>query len=248
MSFNDLAAKFRQHAAKQADTKAEAPPNFEELYLVRARILGVLIQDARQAADLDTDTCAQRVGVARETFEAWEMGKAMPSLPQLELLAYAVGLPISHFWGTDLTDTYERQNIDSGEYVQVRNRLIGAMLRAARENAGLTPDQLARATGISNGHVTAYELGTRPIPSPVLVSLASACRVNMAYFLENGNRVGEFLLLQEDLKAFSALPDTLRQFIAQPINQPYLEIARKLAEMGTSELREIATSILDITL
>ncbi len=83
---------------------------------------------------------------------------------------------------------------------------------------------------------------------PVLVSLASACRVNLPYFLEHGNRVGQALLLQEDMKEFSALEPDTRKFVSKPVNKPYLDLARKLADMGTNELRTIAEMILEITL
>ena len=131
----------------------------------------------------------------------------MPSLPQIELLAYALGVPISHFWGTStLLERNARQDVDIDEYVTLRNHLIGALLRAAREQANLTPEQFAAEAGIPPGNITAYELGQRPDPDAVLATLASVCRVNLSYFLENGNKVGTFLLLQEDLKNFSDLP------------------------------------------
>lgn len=247
MSFDDLAAKFRKHAKDQADEQGAAATNFKELHLVRARILGVLIRDARQAANISAETCAERAGVSADEFASWEMGSAMPSLPQLELIAYTVGLPLSHFWGTEMTGKSDH-GVNSDDYTQIRDRLIGAMLRAARENVKLTPAQLADAAGISEAEVGPYELGQRSIPTPVLVSLASACKVNMSYFVENGNRIGQFLILQEDLKLFTDMPEAMRKFVVQPVNQPYLELARKLSEMGTSELRSIATSILDITL
>ncbi len=248
MSFDDLAARFREQAEKNAPPGDDAPPDFGELYLLRARILGVLIRDARQAADLSSETCAERVGVPVATFDAWEMGKAMPSLPQLELLAYTLGVPISHFWGTEMSDAHARKHVDTAEYLALRNRLIGAALRSAREAANLTPEQLANQTGLSPGHIAAYERGQRAIPTPVLASLATACGVSIGHFLENGNRVGQFLLLQEDVKHFSELPESLRQFVAQPVNQPYLELAHKLAQMGTDDLRSIAAAILEITL
>jgi transcriptional regulator with XRE-family HTH domain len=248
MSFDDLAARFRKQAEKHEQAEEAAPPAFDELYLLRTRILGVLIRDARQAADMSIETCAERVGVPVRVLDAWELGKDMPSLPQLELLSYTLGVPISHFWGTEMSETHEQMRVNTEEYLALRNRLIGAGLRTAREAANLTPAQLAERTGITAQHITAYERGQRAVPTPVLVSLASACNVSMSHFLENGNRVGQFLLLQEDLKNFSELPEHLRQFIAQPVNQPYLELARKLSEMGTDELRSIATSILDITL
>lgn len=244
MSFDDLAAKFRD----QADQSGGGPSDFTELYRVRARILGVLIRDARQSAQMSATTCAERVGVPVETLDDWELGRAVPSLPQLELLAYTLRLPISHFWGTELLAPEQHQLLDAEEYHKLRDRLIGMALRKARRNARLTVAELAEAAGVSADHVRAYETGLRAIPTPVLASLASACRVNMTHFLENDNRVGRYLLLQEDIRKFSDLPETVRQFVAQPVNEPYLDLALRLSQMETDELRAIATAILEITL
>ncbi len=126
--------------------------------------------------------------------------------------------------------------------------MIGALLRSIRQQRNLTPDQLATAAGCSVSNINAYELGQRPIPTPILISLASACGVNLSYFLENGNRIGTFLILQEDLKHFSALPENVRHFVSAPVNQPYIELAMKLSQMGTDQLRGIAEAILEITL
>ena len=246
MSFSDIAARMRQHAA---DTAEEIKPtDFEEIYKLRARILGVLIRDARLAAGLTYEECAEKVGVAPDTLERWELGLTMPSLPQVEVLAYTLGMPISHFWGSEMLEEQEQQPIDPHEYMDLRNRLIGALLRAAREQANLTQEHLAEAAGVAVGNVAAYELGQRPIPTPVLSSLASACRVNLSYFLENGNKVGTFLLLQEDMKAFTDLPEEVRHFVARPTNLPYIELTMKIAKMGTTELRSVAEAILEITL
>jgi transcriptional regulator with XRE-family HTH domain len=142
----------------------------------------------------------------------------------------------------------QRRQIDQEEYVALRNRLIGGLLRAARQQRDITPEQLAADAGISASNVTAYELGQRPIPAPVLMTLASVCQVNLSYFLENGNRIGEFLVLQEDLKNFTCMPDEVRQFVASPINQPFVDLAMRLAKMGTDDLRGVAEAILNITL
>lgn len=249
MSFDDIAARLRKHADQKAEKKEVAPPNFEELYLLRARILGVLIRDARQAAGLTLEASAEQVGITPAALDSWELGTAMPSLPQVELLAYTLGVPISHFWGTSmLLERDVRQPVDIHEYITVRSHLIGALLRAAREQANLTPDQLAAEAGIPPGSISAYELGQRAIPTPILATLASACRVNLSFFLENGNKVGTFLMLQEDLRNFGELAPEVRRFVAAPTNQPYIELAMRLSQMETHELRTIAEALLEITL
>lgn len=247
MSFSDIADRMRRHSDERAE--GGAPRNFDELYLLRARILGVLIRDAREAAGASLELCADRIGIDPELLEAWEYGEAMPALPQIELLAHTLQVPLSHFMGAQtLAQQAEQQGIDAHEYVTLRQRLIGAVLRQARVNANLTPEQLAHEAGVTAAHVQAYELGRRPIPLPVLMTLASVCGVNLSTFFEDVSRVGDFLALQEDLKRLAEMPEEMRRFVTRPVNQAYLELAMKLSRMSAQEMRDIAEAILNITL
>ena len=65
---------------------------------VRAKKLGVLVRDVRQASGESLQECAQALGVSEETFEAYELGERSPSLPELEALAYYLNVPVEHFW------------------------------------------------------------------------------------------------------------------------------------------------------
>ncbi|NLE52321.1 MAG: helix-turn-helix transcriptional regulator [Chloroflexi bacterium] len=247
MSFSDIADRMRRHSDERADFGSAR--NFEELYLLRARILGVLIRDARQAAGLSLDECAERVDVDAGTLEAWELGEAMPSLPDVELLAQALQVPLSHFMGAQTLDQRaERPEVDVREYITLRQHMIGGLLHQARINAGLTPEQVATEAGIPTAHIRAYELGRRAIPLPVLVTLASACRISFSTLLEDASRIGDFLSLQEDLKRFAEMPLEMRRFVTKPVNQAYLELAMRLSKMSSQEMRDIAEAILNITL
>lgn len=224
-------------------------PDLDEVYLLRARILGVLIRDAREAAGLSEEACAAVVGVVPETLRAWELGQTMPSLPDLELLAYHLHVPVSHFWATEPSLEQERHpSVDRDAYRLLRDRLIGALLRAAREERGLSLEALAAEVGVAPGTLLAYELGQRPVPLPVLSSLASACHVPLSYFAESNNRVGHFLEQQENLRRIADLPDDVLRFISSPSNRPYLDLVMKLAALDTDRLRAVAEAILDITL
>jgi transcriptional regulator with XRE-family HTH domain len=248
MSFSDFAARLRHKSTSRAEPARE-PQNFDDLYLLRARILGVLIRDARQTARLSLDECAAQVGVDTDTLLRWEFGQAMPSLPQVELLAYALDVPVSHFWGTKtLAEQTSRRAVDHDQYVLLRNRLIGAMVRAARQQRGLSVEQVAEDTGLTVDQLTAYELGYQPIPLPVLVTLAHACQMNLSALVDGNSRVGAALTQRQDAERFQTLPDEVRHFAAQPINESYLDLAMRLSQMSTSELRGIAEAILNITL
>jgi hypothetical protein len=53
---------------------------------------------------------------------------------------------------------------------------------------------------------------------------------------------------QESIQRFLELPPDMQNFIAQPINRPYLELAQRLSEMEVNKLRGIAEGLLEITL
>jgi transcriptional regulator with XRE-family HTH domain len=70
---------------------------------LRSRKLGVLIRDARVAARKTIPECAHILGVTPGIFRAWEEGRRSPSLPELEVLSYALNLPLSRFWSKEAT-------------------------------------------------------------------------------------------------------------------------------------------------
>lgn len=251
MSFDDVAAQLKTLKAKQqqAQPTQDTPVDLEEMYAIRARMLGVLIRDARDASGFDVPELATALDVRPQTLQNWEYGRATPSLPQIELLAYVLQVPISHFWGTEtFAKQREGRTIDGQEYATVRDRMIGLLIRAARDEKNLTLEDLAARLQIDATTLNAYENGRQPVPMPVMVSLASVLNVNLSYFLDHSGRVGEFLEIQEALEVFARMPDDVREFVSIPANQVYIQVAMALADIPTDNLRKLAESLLDITL
>jgi len=83
--------------------------DFDEAYRIRSKMLGVLIRDARLYASRAVEECAQILQVTPELFEQWEHGEAVPDLPQLELLAYYLDVPVNHFWSQQLLGERDRE-------------------------------------------------------------------------------------------------------------------------------------------
>ena len=122
---------------------------------LRTKKLGVLIRDARIASRRDVDECAKAVGVTSGIFRAYEEGRRAPSLPELETLVYYLKLPIHHFWGQSSIsdDAPPTEPLDLPRLVEVRQRMIGALLRQQRNNASLSIKSLTQETGISGAHI-----------------------------------------------------------------------------------------------
>ncbi len=249
MTLGDFGARFKQAKAAQTGADEAKPYNFEESYRLRARMLGVLIRDARVSSARTPEDCARLLNVPVEVFEAWELGDDAPDLPQLELLAYFLEVPVSHFWGQDViahdptTATAVKQ-----EYLSLRHRMIGALLRQAREEANLSVAQVAEAAGLSPERLELYELGELAIPMSELHVLSSAVRRNMDYFVEMSGYIGELLRIREEWKQFQSMDEDVRHFAANPSNLAFLRIAMMFSEMPTEQLRKIAAGLADITM
>ncbi len=217
---------------------------------LRTKKLGVLIKDARLSARRTPEECAQAIGVTKNTFRSYEEGKRAPSLPELELLAYYLKLPIEHFWGKASLSGEQppAEPLDMPRLVELRQRMIGALLRQERTNADLSLKTLSDETGISTARLKAYELGERPIPLPELETMISALSSRIENFFDQSGPIGGWITDEKAVRLFLQLPKDLQAFICQPVNRPYLDLARKLSSMSNEQLRAVAEGLLDITL
>ena len=216
---------------------------------IRTKKLGVLIRDARLAARRNTQDCAEAIGVTKGVFRSYEEGLRAPSLPELETLVYYLDMSMEHFWGKEVkSETAARhQRIDLPRLLAIRQRKIGALLRQERMNASISIRNLAHQTGIASSRIKAYELGERPIPLPELEVLVQTLGGRIETFFDRSGPIGQWMISEEAIQHFLEMPTELREFVALPVNRPYLELAMKLSNMSRDKLRSVAEDLLDIT-
>ena len=251
MDFKDVSSKFKQANRGQASASAQPGTlDFAESYHIRAKMVGVLLRDARLNADRSLGDCARLLSVSGQQVEDWEYGEGVPSLPQLELLASYLDVPITHFWSTETltgSDDGKHQHIQQ-EYLALRDRMVGALLRQAREDGGISLETLSNASHLPVDLLTDYELGDVPIPLHELSVLASHVNKNMSYFLESSGFIGQLLTARQEWKDFADMPEEVRRFAANPLNAGFIEFAVMLSQMPTDKLRQMAESMLEITM
>ncbi len=73
----------------------------EELFQKK---LGIVIKSAREIRKQSIEVCANAIGVEASTFLLYENGEIAPSLPELEVLAYFLEVPIQHFFNSTLEE------------------------------------------------------------------------------------------------------------------------------------------------
>jgi transcriptional regulator with XRE-family HTH domain len=216
---------------------------------IRTKKLGVLLRDARLASRKTLQECAEAIGVTKGVFKSYEEGRHSPSLPELEVLVFFLKLPINHFWGNEAIsdDLPSTAPLDLPRLLLVRQRMIGALLRQAREKVNKSVRELSQETSIPSSRLKSFELGERPIPVPDLEILLGALDSRVETLFDQSGPVGQWMSDQKAISDFLKLPTDLRNFASQPVNIPYLELARKLSTMSTDRLRSVAEDLLDIT-
>lgn len=217
---------------------------------IREKKLGLLIRDARMAERRSIKECAEAIGVKPGVFRAYEEGRRAPSLPELEALVFFLKIPISQFWGNEtVSDTPPPLTFeDIKRLISLRHRMIGALIRQERTNVNMSIRHLSAGTGISQSRLKAYELGERIVSVPELEAILAVMGTRIEKFFDQSGPVGEWLVSQQAMQKIMELPKEIQDFICQPVNRPYLELAMKLSSMSRDKLRSVAEGLLDITL
>lgn len=220
----------------------------EEALTIRAKILGVLLRDSRLAANKSAAQCAEVLGVSSRVYKAYENGTKSLSLPELELLAYFTDTPIPHYWGDEvISDDVQLEDFDTEQVLLLRRRLIGAHLRQARLDQDKTLKEIASAAGISSRRLSSYEMGDKPIPLPELELLSKALGMTIDDFAETSGPIAAWSRARYARQEVERMPADLQKFISDPLNRPYLELARQLAALPGQHMRELAENMLEIT-
>jgi transcriptional regulator with XRE-family HTH domain len=217
---------------------------------LRGKIIGVLLRDARIDAGKAPKDCGTVLGISASAYAAFELGKKSLSLPELELLAYYLDIPLTHFWGDEiLTEAPERAtDVNTEALIKLRHRIIGLQIRQARVSNGIAIKELAAAVGVTPHRIKAYELGAQPVPVPELETLAWVLGMKIDNFFERQGPVGEWDASRRAYEKFKELPQDVQEFVMNPINEAYVRVAIRLAEMPAGRLKDMAELLLDITL
>jgi len=220
----------------------------EKLFL-RNKILGVMIRDARHKAGKTQDDCGAFLGISASTFSDIEYGERPISLPELEAFAFLADVPLEHFFGdTLLEENSGARQPPSDELIELRNRVIGVLLRQARSVAGRTQVDCAEFLSVPDSRISAYEYGQTPIPLSELEALAGFLVTPVQTFVdEEHNPIGQQLRRKHTLEELEHLPREIQAFVLEPLNVNYLQTALKLSKMPADDLRAIAESLLEIT-
>ncbi|MCS7251073.1 MAG: helix-turn-helix transcriptional regulator [Anaerolineae bacterium] len=218
---------------------------------IRRKILGLALRQAREGAGKTIKDCAMLLGIPPARYQAYEAGRMDFTLPELEALAWFFQRPLSTLLEPDrhsASPSKDGLTESIPELLTLRHRIIGLILRQARERAGKSLREVAMFLGCSPRRIKAYESGERPVPLVHLERLCLYLGVSISEFYDVDSPIGQSVLLLDQIERFRTLPPEIRVFVTSPVNLPYLRIATRLAGLPADRLRHIAEDLLEITL
>jgi transcriptional regulator with XRE-family HTH domain len=216
--------------------------------LLRSKMLGAKLRKTRKDRGKSLKETADLIGTTTGKLSAYERGQRIISLPELEMFAYKFDVPLRYFLKADTPETSKRSLPDPELLISLRQKMIGAQLRAHRMQTDMSLRKLARTLDIPPSRLSAYERGTRPIPISELDALSSAIGHTIEEYVDHDGPVGEWEQQLQAVEVLSKLSPELRDFLSKPVNEPYLHLAKQLSELQVEKLRTVAEGLLEITL
>jgi transcriptional regulator with XRE-family HTH domain len=215
---------------------------------LRTKMLGAMLREARLKANMSLKEVAAKIGSTSGAVSSYEHGRKGISLPELELFAYHLNIPLEHFITGSTIRTKQKTDFDPTTMVSLRQRMVGALLRKQRTEAEMSIRALADNAGLPSKRLSSYERGDRPIPLPELERLVKILGQSLDDYIDREGPVGEWASNMQAFANLLQLPSDLREFLSTPENQSYLRAAKHISELSVEKLRALAESLLDLTL
>jgi transcriptional regulator with XRE-family HTH domain len=240
----DLRKKLEAISKKRAEKEAQERAAQQ---ILQQKIVGVLIRRTRLKAGKSLKETAIVLDCPPERLSQYESGERAISLPEAEALARFFSVTID-----DLLDETRQEEEPPppppSELIRIRHKIIGVQLRQARQAASLTQKELAEAVDIPASRLSQYERGQRPIPLSELETLIEVLNLDF-YELVDADLGPDSPQArhQRNVQRLTMMPEHIQDFVLNPVNAMYVEMAVKVSKLPVNTLRQIAEGLLDIT-
>ena len=201
------------------------PSSLPRYYEIRNRMLGIQIKKNRFQHNQTIEQLAQLCEIPASDLETFESGQTPIPLPLFLKISEVLHLPYERIQPTEIISPVEIQvpPVVQPEEIPQQPESEPAM---ASES-----DLLEQPITQTNASPLPQE------PEPVVIT------ETIPVVPDENIQIPVSIL--ED---FPGISEELREFITKPVNVPFLELAMKLSRMDAKKLRDIAESLLEITL
>jgi transcriptional regulator with XRE-family HTH domain len=207
--------------------------------------IGHQLIKAREAAGKSAKDCALVLGIPLKKYQEMETCEILPSLPELESMAYFLGVLPDDLLKNQ-TIEFEKQNVNTEQlqqFIQLRHRILSATLQLTRSQKNLSLKEVSSLSGISTARIKRYEMTSTPIPLNDLTALCKALETTLSVLFDQSGFLAERQKKMESERSIHQLPVELQDFITDPENLSFLHLAVRLKETGIENLESLAAGL-----
>jgi transcriptional regulator with XRE-family HTH domain len=207
--------------------------------------IGHQLTNAREAAGKAARECALVLGIPLKKYQKMENGEILPSLPELESMAYFLGVLPDDLL-KDQMIKFEKQNVNTEQlqqFIQLRHRILSATLQLVRSQKNLSLKEVSSRSGISTARIKRYEMTSTSIPLNDLSALCKALETSLPALFDQSGFLAERQKKMERERSIRQLPVELQDFITDPENLSFLHLAVRLKETGIENLESLAAGL-----
>jgi len=201
------------------------PSSLPRYYELRNRMLGIQIKKNRYQQNQSVEQLAQVCEITPSDLETYENGQTPIPLPLFLKISEVLHLPYERIQPAESISPVEIEVPPVVQPDEILQQLVPEPTMATESDFVEPPITQSDANPIPQG------------PEPVVLNETIPVLTE-----EN------IPSLQSLIEEFPGISDELREFITKPVNVPYLELAMRLSRMDAKKLRDIAESLLEITL
>lgn len=212
---------------------------------IRRKIMGAVLRGVRLARKRTLEACAEVLGCTGEEIAQYERGERDISLPELEALAQFLQVPVADVIAGRMPSLADEPPTLSSQARLLRAKIIGALLRKARLEAGKTVEEVAAEIECPPEMLERYEKGQEALSVLQLERAAEVLGVPFATFVQAPEmKPVPASLVQKPADDLAHLPPEVREFLSAPRNVPYVQVAMELSRFSAQGLRAIAEALL----
>jgi len=206
----------------QQEITSSALPRY---YEIRNRMLGIQIKKNRFQQNQTIEQLAQLCEIPTNDLEMYESGRTPIPLPIFLKISEVLHLPYERIEPveTSLPEKVEEPPVTQSTEIPVQQEPEPVIVN----ESNLVDIPITQTNAIPQSSEPESVVASESIPVAAEEKVPSS---------------------QTLIEDFPGISDELREFITKPVNVPYLELALKLSRMDAKKLRDIAESLLEITL
>lgn len=208
-------------------------------------LLATGLMKAREAKQMTLKSCSELLGIPVSRLRNYEEGRYIPTLPEIETLAFIFGLPLSALFYPDEIDHHIRKpdRDKLQQLIRIRGHIISTRLQMAFEKSGKSMSEITKETGLTTSRVKKYLDNALEIPYNDLCALSAALGVDTLSLFDNESSMGQWHALQERVSVFRMLPEDIQKEVIAEGRTELLRTASRLKDLDHHSLRALSEAL-----